>query len=108
MAKTITLDKFKIENVQIHRRTVKADSGEIDSVGNAILIDKKEWALSINYTMLGTQLEGEITQGAKRTFALTEEQQDKLKLLLKPYVKELKTDIDIQDGEEWADEPVDD
>jgi len=88
MPKTIVLDKMAIENVQLFRGSIQ--------IGEETQIVWKVW---INYTMTG---EGETRHGGTKIFDLTEGQQSNVKSFLKPFVVQLKTELDIQTGEEWV------
>lgn len=103
MPKRITLDMFGIENIILHRKSVRSPSGETDGNGNAILEEIQKWNISINYTMRSSDPDEKFSQGSVETYILSDAQQDKLEVLLKPYVKNLKEKVDIQTGEEWAD-----
>ena len=112
MPKTIVLDRLKIQTIQIHRRVVEVASGSVDDRGNVIIENIEQWALTINYSMFGLQPEGEAKQNGVKTFLYNgqdekdkkAQQQKDIPKFLKPYLKELKAEIDIQDGEEWVEE----
>jgi len=89
MPKTIVLDKVVIENVQLFRASVQVED-ETQTV----------WKLGINYTMTG---EDNQHHGGTKIFDLTEGQQSNVKSFLKPFVVQLKTELDIQTGEDWVD-----
>lgn len=83
MAKTIILDKVQVPNVQLSRK-------------------EGDWLLAINYIMTG-QAEAK-RHGGTKIFELDAQQQTQVRNFLKPFVSALKTEIDIQAGEEWADQ----
>ena len=101
MPKIITLDRIVVDNVRLYRRSILVDSGEVNPDGEPIMIPEKEWALAVSYSMLGTDVRH---IGGNKVFHLDEQQQNQVKKFMKPFVASVKTEIDIQDGEEWADE----
>lgn len=101
MPKTVVLDKMYIENVQLFRRAIEVDTGELDEAGQPMKVLQVDWKLAINYTMSNS--EG-VKQGGTKIFNLSEAQQTNVKSFLKPFATELKAEIDIQDGEDWTEE----
>ncbi len=99
MPKVITLDNVVVENIQLSRKRFTWDTGEVDEESNPIMDTELRWSLTINHTMSG----GGARHGGTKTFVLTQQQRNQVKGFIKPFIVELKTEIDIQDGEDWTD-----
>jgi hypothetical protein len=77
MPKIITLDKIRIENIQIFGQ-------------------ENEWYLVINYTMMNG---GSDRMGATRTWELVGGRMQRTKNLVESFVDDLKAELDIEDVE---------
>ncbi len=100
MPKVITLDRIVVDDVRLYRRNILVDSGEVNPDDTSIMVSAKEWALTVSYSMFGTDI-GHI--GGSKTFRLDGQQQNQVRNFMRPFVASVKSEIDIQDGEEWAD-----
>lgn len=95
----VSYNTIKVENVQVYRQLEMVDTGEVDGEGNPIFEQQLIWRLAINYT-----LTGDAQKSGVQIFPLTTQQQAQVVVFLKPFVKVLKEDLTITQGEVWADE----
>lgn len=86
MPKVITLDKIKIENIQLYRQL--EDTGGVDAGGNPVMMLR--WKLAINYT-----LSGDAKIGGNKIFTLTSAQQTQVKNFVAQFIEALKTETGV-------------
>lgn len=96
-----TLDKIKVDSMEVFRRQVWMDTGEVDEEGNPIMAYTEKWALRVKYLMFNDQVG---RKRGERVFGLTDPNENSIKGFMKQFVSQIKADVDITDGEEWADE----
>lgn len=101
MPYTQTLDKIDVGSMEIFRRQVRVDTGEVDDDGNPITTHVEEWALRVKYLMFNDQVG---RKRGERVFGLTDANENAIKGFMKQFVNQIKSDVNIQTGEEWADE----
>lgn len=95
-----TLDKIKIDSMEVFRRQVQVDTGEVDAEGNPIMTHIEEWTLRVKYLMFNDQAG---RKRGERVFPITDTNESAIKGFMKQFVSQIKADMDIQDGEDWAD-----
>lgn len=97
----VNLNKVSVDSMEVFRRQVQVDTGEVDGDGEPIMTHIEEWALRVKYLMFN-DLAGR--KRGERIFSLDDAHENAIKGFMKQFVSQIKSDIDIQIGEEWADE----
>jgi len=98
MPKVITLDNIEVHDARIERRTEDEDTGEVDEEGKPVIVHVPRWRITVNYMMTNAD---NVKLRSTKVFHLPDQQAD-IEAFLAPFVRALKTETDIDKGEDWA------
>ncbi len=101
MPHTITFNKMRVRCTEVFRRMVEVPTGELDDEGLPIMTHEEQWALRIKFIMRND--DGD-RKGKEKIFSLNSNQESGIKNFMKPFVRQIKTDFDIAEGEDWSDD----
>jgi hypothetical protein len=97
MAKIISFDKFKIENIIFLQQTENYETGEKEKVGELgeekpVIAQRQVWKVAINYNLTG---DDGTTIGKNKVFDMTDEKQVSLEEFVQEFVDEISTTDNI-------------
>ncbi len=97
----VEYNKITVRSTEVFQRMVEVPTGELDDDGLPIMTHEAQWALRIKFIMRND--DGD-RKGKEKIFSLSGPQESGIKNFMKPFIQQIKTDLDIAEGENWSNE----